>query len=204
MTENTDIVSTVNDAGSPISSSGKTEENANLENVPVQEAEPAADIKSSPSQDESMPVSNEVQTVQEIENRTISEKDIPQNLKDTIQAVRDYVNRLNTIEKAELQNKMAKYDTDKYFRNLEFKELHRAAYEALGNKLDLEKFIPLLDKYVESRISAYKVNQNLERENQYMTDKLQFQSGQSKKQGTIPRMQDIPPEELGKYIYEYI
>jgi len=97
-----------------------------------------------------------------------------------------------------------KYNTDSHFQNKEFRNLYSAAYDALGANLDTDRFISLLDNYVESKINAYNDSISLKKENQDMTDKLQFQSGKQTKSEKIPRMQDIPPEELEKYIAKYI
>ena len=43
-----------------------------------------------------------------------------------------------------------------------------------------------------------------QKENEKLTDSMDFHSGNSKKPEKTLRMQDIPPEELEKYIAKYI
>ncbi|MCM1266123.1 MAG: hypothetical protein NC200_07985 [Candidatus Gastranaerophilales bacterium] len=101
-------------------------------------------------------------------------------------------------------NNLSKYDTDKFMRNPEFKNLYTEAFNALGTDLDTEKFVDLVDKYVESRILAQAAIKAAEKENESLTDGMQFSSGKYKKAEKKLRMQDIPPEELESYIAKYI
>ena len=133
-----------------------------------------------------------------------NDENIPEALQNAVKNIQDYYTKVNEEERTFLHNQLAKYDSEHYLGNPEFKNLYSAAYEALGMNLDTDKFVSLLDKYVESRINAYDKIRNLNKENQEMTDKLQFESGQSKKAEKKLRMQDIPPEELEKYIAKYI
>ena len=47
-----------------------------------------------------------------------------------------------------------KYDTPEYFQDPTFLEMYKEAYKAIGNKLDTDKFVNLLEGYVASRIFA--------------------------------------------------
>ncbi|MCD8378168.1 MAG: hypothetical protein LUB59_05195 [Candidatus Gastranaerophilales bacterium] len=113
-------------------------------------------------------------------------------------------NNAETMRNAYLLKQIESYNSDKYFRNPEFKDLYSAAFDALGTNLNTEMFISLLDKYVDSRIAAYDTAKSLENENDCMTDKMAFQSGVSKQKEKKLRMQDIPPEQLEQYIAKYI
>lgn len=103
-----------------------------------------------------------------------------------------------------LVNNLSKYDNDKFMKNQEFKNLYTEAFNALGEDLDTEKFVDLVDKYVESRILAQAAIKAAEKENESITDGMQFSSGKYKKSEKKLRMQDIPPEELESYIAKYI
>ena len=127
-----------------------------------------------------------------------------QKAKDLAQKVRDYIKETSAKKQTKLAQSLVKYDNEKYLQNQEFKNLFKAAYAALGDNLDAEKFVSLVDNYVNSRITAYQNVKNMESENESATDKMQFQSGQSQKSEVLPRMQDIAPDELNEYIYKYI
>ena len=103
-----------------------------------------------------------------------------------------------------LKSSLVNYDTEDYLQNPDFKNLYSEAFNALGTKLDTEKFVNLLDKYVESRIQSHIYKKSVQNENEKITDSMDFQSGNSKKPDKNLRMQDIPPEELEKYIAKYI
>jgi uncharacterized phage infection (PIP) family protein YhgE len=88
--------------------------------------------------------------------------------------------------------------------NDELKAILKEAYSALGEDLDVEKFMDMLDKYVEARLENYEKEKSIEKENEQATDKLQFEYGSLTKPAKLPRMQDIPADELEKYIAKYI
>lgn len=103
-----------------------------------------------------------------------------------------------------LSNSLANYNTENYLLNPEFTELYSEAFNALGTNLDTEKFVNLLDKYVASRIQSHLRQSSAKEENENLTDSMDFRSGSSKQAEKTLRMQDIPPEELEKYIAKYI
>lgn len=103
-----------------------------------------------------------------------------------------------------LTSSLANYDTEDYLQNPQFKSLYAEAFNALGTNLDTEKFVNLLDKYVESRIQSHIYKKSVQSENERITDGMDFKSGNSKNPDKNLRMQDIPPEELEKYIAKYI
>lgn len=103
-----------------------------------------------------------------------------------------------------LSENLIKYDTDEYFKNESFKDLYTEAFNLLGTKLDTPKFIDLLDKYVSSRMDIHSKNLAAKKENDSVTDSFDFKSGLSKKEDKKLRFQDIPEEELEKYIAKYI
>lgn len=124
--------------------------------------------------------------------------------------LQDFADKKSQLEKENSQKReylsenLLKYDSDDYFGNNDFKELYSAAFNALGVNLDTEKFVNLLDKYVASRINSYSKKQSAINENKSLTDSFDFNAGHSVKAESIPKMQDIPPHELEKYIAKYI
>lgn len=107
-------------------------------------------------------------------------------------------------KKAYLSSNLAKYDTDDYFGNDSFKELYTEAFNSLGTNLDTEKFVNLLDNYVTSRIEKHTKDLSAKKETDGLTDSFRFETGVSHKSDKKLRMQDIPVEELEKYIAKYV
>lgn len=119
------------------------------------------------------------------------------------------INQMNAYKTNEENNKylsenLAKYDSENYLQNQSFKELYAEAFSALGTNLDTDKFVKLLDNYVESRILAHSKKLAASKENDKLTDSFSYQKGQSKKAEKSLRMQDIPDDQLEKYIAKYI
>lgn len=103
-----------------------------------------------------------------------------------------------------LISNLVNYDTEDYFENDCFKELYTSVFNKIGTNLDTEKFINLVDKYVLSRIESNSRKKLAKRENENLTEKFKFNSGLSKKADRKLRMQDIPENELERYIAKYI
>lgn len=102
-----------------------------------------------------------------------------------------------------MQNNVSKHCQAEDLANDNFREIVKVAYGMVGDDLDSEQLVKLLDNYVNSKIMESRQKELLSNENELATDKLEFkQSGQSK--GKLPRMQDIPPEKLESYIAKYI
>lgn len=123
-------------------------------------------------------------------NQIASKRD---EMKQDLIARRDYLNKI-----------VPQYDSEDYFKNDSFKELYSEIFNHAGARLDMERFIPLLDKYVEARIEANTRKNSAKKENENLTDGMAFSSGESKKSEKKLRMQDIPAEELEKYIAKYL
>ena len=109
------------------------------------------------------------------------------------------------LEKQEYENNyLAKYDNENYFQNDAFKNLYSEAFQALGTNLDTDLFVQKLEDYVLSRIMLKEQLKNAQDENKSATDSLSFSKGETKKSDKKLRFQDIPPEELDKYIAKYV
>ncbi len=65
----------------------------------------------------------------------------------------DKQKQVKNAEKA-LRETAEKYNTPQYFQDPSFREMYREAFLALGDKLDADRFINLLEGYVSSRIFA--------------------------------------------------
>lgn len=132
------------------------------------------------------------------------------NLRKLKQALQEVVAKQKEEEAKELEkqeyvnNYLAKYDNENYFQNDAFKNLYSEAFQALGTNLDTDLFVQKLEDYVISRIMLKEQLKNAQDENKSATDSLSFSKGESKKSDKKLRFQDIPPEELDKYIAKYV
>ena len=209
MSENTNIENTtpanaaVNAETGTADVSAQNESTVQLNNVPETVNETKT-CKTPETQQTAEQADQTNQAAENLKNNQDENNITSQEVKDLAQKVRDYIREISAKEKSELAQSLVKYDNEKYLQNREFKNLYKAAYAALGKNLDTEKFISLVDNYVNSRITAYQNVKNMELENETATDKMQFQSGHSKKSEVLPQMQDIAPDELNEYIYKYI
>ena len=59
------------------------------------------------------------------------------------------------LSEQELKNAASKYNTPEYFQDPSFRQMYREAYMALGNNLDVDKFINLIEGYVSARVFAH-------------------------------------------------
>lgn len=130
-------------------------------------------------------------------------KSLSQFIKDFSQKRKDLDDELN-MRKEYLSESLTKYDSEDYLQNPDFRELYSAAFNKLGVSLNTDNFVSLLDKYVDSRLSSYSKKIAANKENESATDKLEFQNGYKEKSVKKLKMQDIPPNELEKYIAKYI
>lgn len=121
----------------------------------------------------------------------IAEKKKEEDLQES--AKQEYVN-----------NYLSKYDNENYFQNDAFKTLYSAAFDALGTNLDTDGFVQKLEDYVVSRILLKEHLKNAQDENKSATDSLNFSKGESKSTEKKLRFQDIPQDELEKYIAKYV
>ena len=130
-------------------------------------------------------------------------KGIVNILKDFVDKKRASIDEINN-KREYLEANLSKYDSENYFQNDSFKTLYANMFEKLGTNLDTGKFISLVDDYVNSRIEAFSKMKSAENENRSLTESFEFQSGKSPKTDRKLRMQDIPENELEKYIAKYI
>lgn len=132
------------------------------------------------------------------------------NLRKLKQVLQEVVAKQKEEEAKELEkqeyvnNYLAKYDNENYFQNDAFKNLYSEAFQALGTNLDTDLFVQKLEDYVLSRIMLKEQLKNAQDENKSATDCLSFSKGETKKSDKKLRFQDIPPEELDKYIAKYV
>ena len=80
------------------------------------------------------------------------------------------------IEKAQesLQQVAQKYNSPQYFQDPSFREIYKEAYLALGENLDSDRLVKLIEDYVTSRIFAKEKSQAKQKENNSAIDTMKF------------------------------
>lgn len=80
------------------------------------------------------------------------------------------------IQKAEISLKEVaqKYNTPNYFQDPSFREIFKEAYLALGENLDADKLVNLIEGYVSSRIFAAEKSKAANSETQNIIDTMNF------------------------------
>jgi hypothetical protein len=71
-----------------------------------------------------------------------------------------------------------KYNTPEYFQDESFREMYKEAFLALGDTLDTDKFIELLEKYVASRIAIDTKNKSAKQETESILDSMGYEKNQ--------------------------
>jgi len=147
---------------------------------------------------------NQSQNVNPIKNSNETHENFMKGLADFV--IERYNNKQTEAEnrKKLIESNLAEYDKDNYSENKEFLNLYTEAINALGENLDTKKFIDLIDKYVNSRITSRAKAIQAKKENASLTDSLAYSAGASAQMQDNVRFQDLTPEELPKYIAKYI
>lgn len=84
--------------------------------------------------------------------------------------------RQQKIEKSHesLQQVAQKYNSPQYFQDPSFREIYKEAYLALGENLDSDRLVKLIEDYVTSRIFAKEKSQAKQKENNSAIDTMKF------------------------------
>lgn len=98
-----------------------------------------------------------------------------------------------------------KYDTPEYFQDECFKELYKEAFYALKNDLDSDKFIGLLENYVNSRLALNEKNKLAEAETQKVLDSMTY-SKNPKSMLAQPKksLDEMTSQEIDELLEKYI
>ena len=99
----------------------------------------------------------------------------------------------------------AKYDSPEYFQEPTFREMYKEAYYALGENLDTDKFINLLEQYVTARIYTNEKNKQAQSETQKVLDSMTY-SKNPKNSFTPPQksFDEMSEKEIDELIEKYI
>ena len=74
----------------------------------------------------------------------------------------------------ELRELAHKYDSPEYFQDPSFREIYREAYLALGDKLNPEKLINMLEGYVSARLFAHEKQKSAQEETKHAIEGMKF------------------------------
>lgn len=101
-----------------------------------------------------------------------------------------------------IQNIEARYQSDNYLKNKEFREILKAAYNAYGNNLDVDSMVTMLENYMNARASLASKISAIQDEANSATDMLAYSNSQSNYKNNKKRLSDMSPEELDKALDE--
>lgn len=172
------------------------------QDMAVEEKTENNEIKDNVNSSKEDEVSNEAEDAKSISDENNYEG-LVKFLSDYSQKMNEVINEFNS-RRDYLVTNLAKYDTEDYLQNEDFKNLYAEAFNSLGTNLDTEKFINLVDKYVNSRLNSYSKKIAIGDENTSLTDGLNFENGEHKNTERTFKLQDIPADQLEKYIEKYI
>ncbi len=111
----------------------------------------------------------------------------------------------NKAIKEYIDKNAEKYNKDEYLKNPEFNNLYKEALIALGTNLDTDKFVSLLDSYVNSRISMYEKNQSAKSETENSKSQMQFSDSSPKAASkAIPKLDTLDDAQIDEVIAKYI
>jgi len=152
------------------------------------------------SQDELAKAYLEIQKQQGYQSNEIGELRKKARLVDDIQKQSQLFHERRSNAINYLDNAVHKYDHDNYFKNESFNSLFSEAFKLLGPQLDIDKFIPLLDNYVNSRIALNNKLNSAISENNTITDKMNFSPDISSPNNNHyhTSLNSLSPEDLDK------
>ncbi len=105
----------------------------------------------------------------------------------------------------ELQEIARKYNTPQYFQDPSFREMYKQAYLALGNNLDADKFINLIEGYVSSRIFAHEKNRSAQDETQKIVNSMGFEKNNTNSfEPPKKRLDEMTPKEVDELLERLI
>ena len=116
-------------------------------------------------------------------------------LRKTVNSVNDFSETLkNTLELSSqltsyLNEYREKYNTPEYFQDNSFRAIYKEAFKVLGQNLDSDKFISLLEDYVGSRISAYEKSKSAKAETDSVLSSMTYEKNE--KSSLIPPKKDL-------------
>lgn len=107
--------------------------------------------------------------------------------------------------KDELTEISQKYNKPEYFQDPTFREIYKEAFVVLGEKLDTDRFINLLEKYVSSRIFAKEKASSAKNETENAISAMTF--SKNNHQSLTPpqkRLDEMTPKEVDELLERLI
>ena len=100
---------------------------------------------------------------------------------------------------------LEKYNTPEYFQDPSFNQLFKEAYALLGNNLDMDRLVTLLDEYVSARIFAHDREKSAKGETEKILDSMTYDKN-SKTSFTPPkkRFDEMTPKEVDELLERLI
>lgn len=113
--------------------------------------------------------------------------------RENLETVLKIQNSLNEIISADKE----KYNQPEYFQEPSFRELYKEAFMALEGQIDTDKFINLLEAYVNSRVNAHEKAKSAENETQSLLNSMTYDKN-SKTSFTPPKksFDELTPQEV--------
>jgi len=115
-------------------------------------------------------------------------------------AIENSFNNMKTLlgpAAKELQYAKNKYNSENYFQNPSFNEMYKAAFMALGDNLDSDKFINLLETYVNSRIFAHEKSKTALKETESIINSMTFSDNKTSSiTPPVKRLDEMTPKEV--------
>lgn len=105
-----------------------------------------------------------------------------------------------------VQKNVSKYDNEQYFKNPEFANLYKEAFVALGTNLDSDKFVSLLENYVNSRINMHEKAKSAKSETESAKSQMQFSDSSASKKSskTLPKIDTMSKDKIDEFVAKYI
>lgn len=124
-----------------------------------------------------------------------------------LQNISEAWKRENEIKNSEnnLKEVVEKYNTPEYFQDNAFRQIYKEAFMALGNKLDTDRFINLLEGYVSSRVFALEKSKAINSENTKAIDSMGFErNSQTSFSAPKKRLDEMSSKEIDELLDKLI
>ena len=141
---------------------------------------------------------------QELEKLQGSQSSELGTLRENLAGMRDMQSALNQLQsifdsQQTLQETAQKYK--EYFQDPSFRELYTEAYRFLGNNLDTERLVNLVEAYTSARIHAYEKSRSAKAENQQAIGGMKFDKNDKNINAPVKKsIQEMTPKELDELL----
>ena len=123
------------------------------------------------------------------------------SLKKDLEQVENFKNIFLNV----INNDMQKYNTAEYLQNPDFVNLYSQALVAFQGDLDTDKFVEMMDSYVNSRIHSNEIKKSANSETQSLIDKMTYSKNtQSKFNPPKKRIDEMTEKEINDMLDKLI